>query len=126
MALSLDDKLLGEKTHYYCSSSEDEGEGSDNEGADAPRAEPQAPTFIPEDRLKDYDGSCTNVRFNLAAFLTSRCLCRFGRRSGTPGQALTLISGLVLFIVSMLSFCHLDNSLQKGKEFSCCFHITLK
>ena len=26
MALSLDDKLLGEKTHYYCSSSEDEGE----------------------------------------------------------------------------------------------------
>ena len=26
MSLGLDDKLLGEKTHYYCSSSEDEGE----------------------------------------------------------------------------------------------------
>jgi Phosducin len=32
---TLDDKLLGEKTHYYCSSSEDEDEnsgGSDREG----------------------------------------------------------------------------------------------
>ena len=28
---TLDDKLLGEKLHYYCSSSEDEG-GSDDEG----------------------------------------------------------------------------------------------
>ena len=28
---TLDDKLLGEKLHYYCSSSEDEG-GSDEEG----------------------------------------------------------------------------------------------
>ena len=28
---TLDDKLLGEKLHYYCSSSEDEGD-SDNEG----------------------------------------------------------------------------------------------
>ena len=27
----MDDKLLGEKLHYYCSSSEDEG-GSDDEG----------------------------------------------------------------------------------------------
>jgi len=26
---TLDDKLLGEKLHYYCSSSEDEGENDD-------------------------------------------------------------------------------------------------
>jgi len=29
---TLDDKLLGEKLHYYCSSSEDEGGASDDEG----------------------------------------------------------------------------------------------
>ena len=28
---TLDDKLLGEKLHYYCSSSDDEGEGSEDE-----------------------------------------------------------------------------------------------
>ena len=26
---TLDDKLMGEKLHYYCSSSEDEGDGGD-------------------------------------------------------------------------------------------------
>ena len=30
---TLDDKLLGEKLHYYCSSSEDEGEDSEEGGA---------------------------------------------------------------------------------------------
>ncbi|CAL1534546.1 unnamed protein product [Lymnaea stagnalis] len=35
MSLGLDDKLLGEKVHYYCSSSEDEGgESSDAESGD--------------------------------------------------------------------------------------------
>ena len=29
---TLDDKLLGEKLHYYCSSSEDEGEDSEESG----------------------------------------------------------------------------------------------
>ena len=33
MALSLDDKLLGEKVHYYCSSSEGE-DNDDNVSAD--------------------------------------------------------------------------------------------
>lgn len=28
----MDDKLLGEKTHYYCSSSEDEGEDESDTG----------------------------------------------------------------------------------------------
>ena len=60
MALSLDDKLLGEKTHYYCSSSEDEGDGSENEES-ATKSQPKEPTFIPEEALKEYSGSCTNV-----------------------------------------------------------------
>ena len=60
MALSLDDKLLGEKTHYYCSSSEDEGEDNDQ---DEPKTQSKEPTFIPEEALKEYDGCCTNVCF---------------------------------------------------------------
>ena len=37
MALTMDDKLLGEKPHYYCSSSEDEDEPG-------PSAQPPPPT----------------------------------------------------------------------------------
>jgi len=46
---TLDDKLLGEKLHYYCSSSEDEGpdddsdHGADNRGGAQPRAPPPPP-----------------------------------------------------------------------------------
>ncbi len=29
---TLDDKLLGEKLHYYCSSSEDEGDDDEDDG----------------------------------------------------------------------------------------------
>ena len=36
---TLDDKLLGEKLHYYCSSSEDEG-GSGDEGEGGAKAPP--------------------------------------------------------------------------------------
>ena len=34
MALSLDDKLLGEKVHYYCSSDEGEGDEENDERQD--------------------------------------------------------------------------------------------
>ena len=47
MALSLDDKILGEKTHYYCSSSEDD---DDDEREPLPQKGPQ---FIPESELKE-------------------------------------------------------------------------
>ena len=67
MALSLDDKLLGEKTHYYCSSSEDEGEEEEEEyGSDREEKKSRSskgPTFIPEPQVKEYDGRCTNVSF---------------------------------------------------------------
>lgn len=53
MAVSLDDKLLGEKTHYYCSSSsEDEAEQENLTGG--PEKEPPMTDF------KEY---ATNVTF---------------------------------------------------------------
>ena len=59
---TLDDKLMGEKLHYYCSSSEDEADGGD-EGADdggkaddsrrANAAAGSASKFVPESELKN-------------------------------------------------------------------------
>ncbi|XP_013417350.1 phosducin-like protein isoform X1 [Lingula anatina] len=65
MALSLDDRLLGEKMDNYCSSSEDEdgdekGSGDDGEGASRQSATGGA-KFIPEPELKAYNGRCTNT-----------------------------------------------------------------
>ncbi|KAL5015537.1 hypothetical protein ScPMuIL_009807 [Solemya velum] len=62
MSLSLDDKLLGEKTEYYCSSSEDERDDDDGDeiNENASSGNRQAPS-IPRPELKDYDGSCTNT-----------------------------------------------------------------
>lgn len=57
----MDDKLLGEKAHYYCSSSEDEDEkDSDCESGDESKAVKE-PTFIPEPKLQEYAGTCTNT-----------------------------------------------------------------
>lgn len=62
---TLDDKILGEKLHYYCSSSEDEGEEEDDDrGAGSSSAATQrqsAPTFIPERDLREWDGYSCNV-----------------------------------------------------------------
>ena len=62
MSLGLDDKLLGEKVHNYCSSSEDEGEeDSDLGDEDEQKPVSKPPTFIPEPQLNNYSGHCTNV-----------------------------------------------------------------
>ena len=67
MALSLDDKLLGEKTHYYCSSSEgedgseDEGGSDGEDGGEKGAARNDGPASIPEPQLKKYTGRSTNV-----------------------------------------------------------------
>ncbi|XP_054720643.1 phosducin-like protein [Uloborus diversus] len=54
---TLDDKLLGEKTHYYCSSSsEDEGEEESNKVSQI-----ASPTFIPSQELNEWDGSAANT-----------------------------------------------------------------
>ena len=57
----MDDKLLGEKTHYYCSSSEDEGSDADSGDEGGKQAKVKEPTFIPEPKLQEYSGSCTNT-----------------------------------------------------------------
>ncbi|XP_046334594.2 phosducin-like protein isoform X2 [Haliotis rufescens] len=58
MALSLDDKLLGEKTHYYCSSSEGEEE-SDSENS------PVEAEILKQDQtntdINSYQGTCVNT-----------------------------------------------------------------
>ena len=58
---TLDDKLLGEKLHYYCSSSEEEGGAgdSDDEGAPGPAAGPSAELPAAE----TWSGVSTNVSF---------------------------------------------------------------
>lgn len=63
MALSLDDKLLGEKVDNYCSSSEDEGQDSGDEAdnEDKGRETVKEPTFIPESKLNGYGGISTNT-----------------------------------------------------------------
>lgn len=58
MALSLDDRLLGEKVDNFCSSDE----GENDSGDDEPKtSEPQQPTFIPQPEIKDYQGFSTNT-----------------------------------------------------------------
>ncbi|KAL3875736.1 hypothetical protein ACJMK2_033657 [Sinanodonta woodiana] len=61
MALSLDDKLLGEKTHYYCSSSEDEGDDVKDEMGKLQNEGNKTPSMIHEAELKEYEGHCTNT-----------------------------------------------------------------
>jgi len=57
MALSLDDRLLGEKTQYYCSSS------SDEEGENDTRKQDHGATVVPETDVNKYTGHCTNVSY---------------------------------------------------------------
>lgn len=59
MALSLDDKLLGEKAHNYCSSSEDEG--SDTESTEESVEKIEQPKFIPDSRVDELNGRCVNT-----------------------------------------------------------------
>jgi hypothetical protein len=59
---TLDDRLLGEKLQNYCSSSEDEGRDSDDEGD---KQEKSTTKFIPESELKppnSSSGFTENVR----------------------------------------------------------------
>ena len=57
---TLDDKLLGEKLHYYCSSSEDEGGSDTEEGGQSSRAGP-APAPAPAPGPGAWDGSSANT-----------------------------------------------------------------
>ncbi len=56
MALSLEDKLLGEKAQYYCSSSsEDEDDSDDKKSSEEPTSTSQMPD------IAKYSGHCKNV-----------------------------------------------------------------
>ncbi|TRY63835.1 hypothetical protein TCAL_11497 [Tigriopus californicus] len=55
---TLDDKLLGEKLHYYCSSSEDEGDEESPSGAGGSSGPSK---FIPEGELSQWDGQSANT-----------------------------------------------------------------
>lgn len=55
---TLDDKLLGEKTHYYCSS---DSEDEPDEDSDKVCTPPNTPKFIPTNELKEWEGSSTNT-----------------------------------------------------------------
>lgn len=52
---TLDDKILGEKTHYYCSSSEDEDEKDNNDDDDGNEKKGSTikTEFIPESELNE-------------------------------------------------------------------------
>ncbi|XP_033746488.1 phosducin-like protein [Pecten maximus] len=64
MALSLDDRILGEKVNNYCSSSEDEGEDEETRGSDPEEYDKKTikgPKFIPEPEIQEYQGYSTNT-----------------------------------------------------------------
>lgn len=63
MALSADDRLLGEKTDYYCSSSEDEGRdsGDESDPENKGRESTKEPSFIPEAKISEYSGTSANT-----------------------------------------------------------------
>ena len=63
MAVSLDDKLLGEKAHYYCSSSSEDEEESD--GQNDNDASSEQAMSIPN--VTSYTGHCKNVCLFLTA-----------------------------------------------------------
>ncbi|XP_013780722.1 phosducin-like protein [Limulus polyphemus] len=67
---TLDDKILGEKLHYYCSSDSEEEDETENcdQGKDErdkeleeKRSAISEPTFIPEPELKEWEGSSVNT-----------------------------------------------------------------
>ena len=66
---TLDDKILGEKTHYYCSSSEDEDDkdNNDNDG-NQKKGSTIKTQFIPESELNERS-SVNVITFYKKSFL---------------------------------------------------------
>lgn len=65
---TLDDKILGEKLHYYCSSSEDEADDDKDSEAGATEPQPPPPKFIPEPELQQWEGYSCNVSIQVNHF----------------------------------------------------------
>lgn len=63
MALSFDDRILGEKTDYYCSSSEDERYDSCEENFDeSEKTKTEKMPSVQASEIADYSGHSQNVR----------------------------------------------------------------
>lgn len=63
---TLDDRLLGEKLQYYCSSSEDEDEDDEEEGrgrGDSATAAKQPTDGPPDSDRMSWEGSSTNASY---------------------------------------------------------------
>jgi len=60
---TLDDKILGEKLHYYCSSSEEEDNNEDNEDNDPINTEPdyKKTSIIRNEQIREWEGYSVNV-----------------------------------------------------------------
>lgn len=56
---TLEDRILGEKTHYYCSSSEDEDDERSDGGRKGKSSAPAAPP--PQQNINEWGGSATNT-----------------------------------------------------------------
>lgn len=59
--VTLDDKLLGEKIHNYCSSSEDEGSEDESRSGDEETDSPKAKDLIEEPPVNNWTGSASNT-----------------------------------------------------------------
>jgi len=59
-SLDFDDRILGEKTAYYCSSSEDEGEEGDSDGEREP-VKAKMPTICKDEPIVTSDGRAVNT-----------------------------------------------------------------
>lgn len=59
---TLDDRLLGEKLHYYCSSSEDEDDDDDDDKEEKDSGPTEATNIpTPDTDLHAWEGTATNV-----------------------------------------------------------------
>ena len=73
MSLGLDDRLLGEKVHNYCSSSEEEDDDEESgSGDEETMAGTMSRQNLPPPEIGEYEGHCTNVNINRLT-----CLIRF-------------------------------------------------
>ncbi len=61
---TLDDKILGEKLHYYCSSSEDEDNNEDidsNKSVDNKECDYKKSSIIRNEQIREWEGFSSNV-----------------------------------------------------------------
>lgn len=66
---TLDDKLMGEKLHYYCSSSSESEDDDDDDGGGEKSPTPNGPAQPTLDGTRQWDGTSCNVHFDFFSFV---------------------------------------------------------